>query len=743
MNRQRLTVYLTTCPLLAMIVNCTGIKSAAGATKPTATQAASKMPVNPAATSNALPLRDVVLFSSGVGYFGREGRINGRASLDLSFRAEQINDVLKSLVLQDSAGKVQPVTYTTQESVARRLQSAGISLDRGATLGQLLRQFQGAQIRLQTRKGIIEGLLVSVSTRNLPVTKREESADSVARPPIWFPPEWPANVEVANVMTYAGLRAVSLDDVIHVRIMDAHLDRELRESLKLLAKSADEKQRSVRLNFGAGASRVVRAGYLLETPIWKTSYRLVLGDGKSAKPYLQGWAIVENMTDENWYNVRLSLVSGRPISFIQNLYQPLYVPRPVVAPQIVGSPRPQTYGAAIEDFARELEVADEAGEKRLRALAPAGAAGPRGGAAKRDMGGGGFGGGGLGVMADSINGAMAMSSEGLQQSVVSQAQGAERGELFEYAIGQYVTLPKQQAALVPIVSENIDGEKVSIFDANAAANQALNGFQMRNSTGLHLSGGPLTVFDDGIYAGDAQINNVAPGEKRLLSYAVDLGLEVKRDGASFRRETVSIVVRNGVLVINHRQFRDQVYTFRNKTDKDKTVLVQQNIEAGFELVEPKQPEEKTANEYRFKVAVPAGKTVNLKVITQQPVSQTLGVFDMDLNMLIEYSRGGQVKPELRQALEEVVKRRQRIAELQASLAQMDRKIAEIDQDQNRIRNNMNGLNRDSELYKRYVAKLNDQETELEKLREQRALTRDAEFEAQRELREYVSKLTIE
>ncbi|MGV3723785.1 MAG: hypothetical protein ACO1SX_23045 [Actinomycetota bacterium] len=273
------------------------------------------------AANQALPLKDVVLFSSGVGYFEREGRVNGDATVDLSFRAEKINDILKSLVVLDPTGSVRPVTYTTKDAVNRRLHSVGQSLNQSVSLGALLRGFQGARVRLTVSGGqAVEGRVVSVSIKALPV----KDAGIV-------------QTEVINVLTTGGLRAIPLDQVEEVKLLDEKLDRELRESLELLATGLDDQRQSVQLRFSGNGARSVRAGYLQESPVWKTSYRLVL-DAKE-KPYLQGWAIVENTTDEDWKEVRLSLFSGRPISFIQDLYQPLYVPRPVVQAQVIGSPR--------------------------------------------------------------------------------------------------------------------------------------------------------------------------------------------------------------------------------------------------------------------------------------------------------------------------------------------------------------------------------------------------------------------
>lgn len=684
-----------------------------------------------------LPLRDVALFSSGVGYFHRAGRINGDAAIDLTFRPEQVNDILKSMVLLDPKGSIRPVTYATQSPVLRGLGPGGRPIDGSLSLGSLLRGFQGAQVRLNTGGPERDGRIVSVSLKTLP-----GGAPGTA----------PVTAEILNVLGTDGLSAIPLDTVLRIKLLDDRLDRELRSSLEALATGLNDQRRPVSLRFAGAGERDVQAAYLQEMPVWKTSYRLVLDD--KGKPYLQGWGHVENTTDEDWKDVRLSLISGRPVSFIQDLYQPLYVPRPVVQAQVIGSPTPQTYGETLEKaeglIARKPRITGLAGGMggmgggAFGAQAAPGAPGPAGpagappalglrmrsmGRSERDAD--------AKALADAPEMNMQMAS-----TVAAQAEGSERGELFEYAIKTPVTLPRGQAAMVPIVGTGIEGDRVSIFDVDADTKHALNGFRLKNTTGLHLSGGPITVFQNDAYAGDAQITNLQPGEERLISYAVDLELVADREEPKFNQNTVTISAKSGVMTIIRRQQREQVYTFRNKGKEAKTVLVQQNIEPEFKLTEPAKPTEKTPEEYRFLVTVPAEKTASLKVVSERPVSEEIALFDVDLNVLIQYAQNGQVSQKLRAALNDLVAKRRAIADLQAQRATREEEIKNIDAEQARIRQNMAQLDRNSPLYQQYVTKLTAQETRIEKLREEGATLRDREAEAQRALRTYVDGLDI-
>lgn len=676
-----------------------------------------------AVPSATLPLRDVVLFSSGVGYFQRSGKINGSAVVDLSFRTEQVNDILKSLVLSDPSGNVQPVTYAPRDSLARRLSSMGLSIHQTVSLGRLLRQFQGARIRLETGAAAIEGRLLSVNS-NLEAVEpkpgkanQEDSSGATVR------------VELVNVLTESGLRAVSLQRVTQIQLLDEHLNRELRESLELLATGLGDQQRLVQLHFGGDKAREVRAGYLQEMPVWKTSYRLVLD--KKQKPYLQGWAIVENTTEEDWHEVRLSLVSGRPVSFIQELYQPIYLTRPTVAPQIVGAPTPQLYeaslpsaapimaaaaspasasavAAAYEPIDEQMFLAEEAPARSMKRAAT-----------------------------------RAVTAQKMGQSVVPQVQNMERGDLFEYAISQPVTLPRQQAAMVPIIGQAIEGKRVSIYNASGREAQAMSGFRLKNNSKLHLSGGPITVFQDGIYAGDAQINHVQPGEERLISYAVDLDLSIVPQWQAPVMETTSIKARHGVLLIERKQRKAWDYSFGNKSDGAKTVLVQQMMESEFELVEPAKAVEQTADEYRFEVVVPAKRTVEFKVVLERPVTTTIALLNADISTTINYAQSSEVPKQLKDALQDLVRRKRKISDVQTQSDEVEQELEAIDSEQERIRENMNALDHNSPLYQQYVQKLSVQETRIEELREQFVTLRRTLNETQQELQDFVDNLTVE
>src|SRR3954465_6294754 len=279
-----------------------------------------------------LPIAQVVLYSSGVGYFQREGTVEGEARVDLTFPTQDVNDLLKSMVLRDlDGGHVSAVSYDSAAPVERTLRSFALNLTANPPLADLLNQARGEKVEVSLQQGAagqpasLTGTVLGVEKQKQPVGKD-------------------ATVEVAllNLWCADGLRSLKLSEVQRVRLLSPVLEGELRKALEALAQSHDAQKKAVSLRFEGEGKRKVRVGYVVENPIWKTSYRLVL-DPKGGKPYLQAWAVVDNPSDDDWRDVRMALVSGRPISFRMDLYTPLFVPRPLVEPELFASLRPPTY----------------------------------------------------------------------------------------------------------------------------------------------------------------------------------------------------------------------------------------------------------------------------------------------------------------------------------------------------------------------------------------------------------------
>ena len=664
-----------------------------------------------------LPLKRIVLFNSGVGFFEHEGDVEGDAKVELKFNVESVNDLLKSMVLEDmGGGRISTVTYGSQDPITKTLKTFAIDLTDNPTLADLLDQVRGELVEIDAPNKV-SGTVLGVETR------KQKVGDDVV------------DVEMLNLLTADGLRSVKLEAVGRIKLANEKLDAELRQALAVLAMGHDNEKKSVTLEFLGDGKRDVRVGYIQESPIWKTSYRLVLSD--EDPPFLQGWAIVENTTEEDWEKVSLTLVSGRPISFVMNLYQPLYVPRPLVEPELFASLRPQTYGqdlaAADAEFADKAAKGEQQLARRLRkSAADAAPAAPMAAA-------GGFGG------QTYARGEAAAEKRALaiNRGVESLADAGKVGELFQYAIDMPVTLGRQKSAMLPIVNGSVKGEKVSIYNEQVQAKHPLNGLRLKNTTDLHLMQGPITVFDDGTYAGDAQIEDLPPGSERLLSYALDLQTEVAFQLQQSPQQLVGCRLVKGVLHTTNKLERRRDYTVKNSGERAKKVLIEYPLEPSWSLVKPKEPAEKTRDRYRFAVDAEPGKPAKLEVAEEMTVSQQIALTNIDDNTIRYYLNAKVVSDKVKEALSEVIRRKQQLSELASKKQQLEQQIAAIDQEQNRIRQNMQQLDRNSDLYRRYVKKFSEQEDTVEKLRGQIESLAGEISKKQTELDGYLGELNLD
>ncbi|MFO0896286.1 MAG: hypothetical protein U0836_02555 [Pirellulales bacterium] len=677
----------------------------------------------PAAEKSPVPLEKIVLFNSGMGFFERGGKVTGDARLELKFKADDINDLLKSMVLQDlGGGKISTVTYQSRDPVTRTLKTFAIDLTANPTLAQLLGQIRGERVELEAANPMT-GVIVGIETRKEAVGK-----DQVV------------DKEYLNLLTDDGLRSVALESVGRIRLADPKLDAELRQALAVLALGHATDKKTVTLNFTGNGEREVRVGYIQESPIWKTSYRLVLDEKE--KPFLQGWAIVENTTEEDWNDVGLTLVSGRPISFLMDLYQPLYVQRPLVKPELYASLGPVVYGqdmgAADKEFAKQAEAkqgyfADTNGAVNRAELGVAmDAAAPAPMAAAEPMARYAAPMGGAGGM---------MLGRGMAAPSVAQADNV--GELFQYAIATPVDLPRQQSAMLPIVNESVEAEKLSIYNQGVQAKHPLNGLRLKNTTDLHLMQGPITVFDGGAYAGDAKIEDLQPGTERLVSYALDLDVEVAPESKTEPENLRTASIYKGTLRTQHDQTRQQKYVVKNSAKTPRELLIEYPYDANWTLVAPKEPKEKTRDQYRFAVKAEPGKPAELVIDEKRTIHQEFAITNFDDPTLFFYINAPQVSPKVKAALQEVVRRKAEIQQIASHRGQLEQQIQVISQEQERIRQNMAQLGRDTDLYRRYVKKFGEQEDQVEKLRSEIAKLQADETAKRQALDQYLIGLEVE
>ena len=675
-----------------------------------------------------MPVKQVALFSSGVGYFEHAGSVSGDGSTTLRFKSDQINDVLKSLLLEDlDGGKVGAVTYPSPAPLERTLKSFQVDITDNPPLATLLNQLRGAKITVQTMEGPQEGMILGVEKQERIVNEKQ------------VVDQW-----VLNLRSGRMVQPISLDRVRNLEMEDDKLNRELDDALSALAQARDQDKKPVDIRFNGTGDRRVRIGYVVETPVWKTSYRLVLDNVKPADKdepapatqpaggMLQGWAIVENQTDTDWNNVDLSLISGRPISYITDLYHSIYIPRPFIETQLYASLQPQTYqnGITGEEVQRiqqkraSLNSSQQSAQNQMQNQIQSTNSLFSNGQARQQVA------------------AQMPAPIDPVASVAAAASAAGLGELFQYSVGN-VSIKRQQSAMIPIVTDPISTQRVSIYNRNVLAAHPLNGARIRNTTRKHLLGGPVTVLDAGSYAGDAMIDDVPPGQVRFLSYGIDLKVngDITDDPRNSSLEVAKIV--RGVLQIQWKDYTQTTYVLTNHAAADRMLVIEHPRQYGWKLAIPEKADEMTAGVYRFVRSLDKDKTLKLTVVSELTREEKTELLPLDIDNLLVYTKFQSVSQPVKDSLQQIAASKRAIILTQEQIEERRKGIAEITTEQARMRENMKTVSQTTDYYTRLIKKLDEQETEIEHLQKEQAdLTKQLETQRS-DLDKKISQLTID
>ncbi len=643
-----------------------------------------------------LPVREVILYKNGIGYFVRSGEVKAGEPARLEFKTGEMNDVLKSLVIfEDGGGRISGLRYDSSEPLAMKLAEIPFLLGDRQPLSALLDQLKGSRIELKTGPETVAGSVVGA--REVEASEKQAQRE-----------------EVTLLLDSGELRTVDLGGITAMRFSDPVLQGQLVTYLARVAAGRSKEKRSVTVDSTSDRARRLTASYVVPAPVWKSSYRLAFTE--AAEPMLEGWAIVDNTTGEDWTKVRLALVSGRPVSFITNLYEPRMVARQTAELPEEEAEAPEVYGGVVSGIG-----AGSAGG--MASAAPAAARQFRPPQIKLK------------------NESDAWLNKEVVSTVAAPAEAAERGELFEYRFDNPVTLRNGESAMLPFLQQKVTARKLLIF--STAANEfPRNATEIANNTGKTLDGGPITVFDSNTYAGEALMETVKAGDKRLVSYAVDLGTRVATKLDSSSDVVREIHVRRGVLTVRTAQRETKTYTIRNVDPKPKTLIVEHAIRQGYRVVNP-QPSETTASAYRFEVKLAPQGTEKLPVTEERLMDQTVALANTSPDFLGTYVQNKELDETARKQLERIAGQKRLIAENDGAIQRGEQEINSLVQDQERLRQNISTLNQVSgqqEQVQNYARRLSAQEAQLAALRDHEKELKDRKTALQGELNKAIEAL---
>jgi hypothetical protein len=776
-------------------------------------QAAVDIPMGRPASISSLPIRRVILYSNGVAYIERRGLVNGNAEINLSFKQSQVDDVLKSMVVLDlNQGKIGAVSYNSSAPASARMSEIPFSVNatsaEGSGIAGVLAQLQGAKVLIATAKGNFIGSILTVEKKTVR-TDKETSTTSVLV----------IAAENGEISSY------DLNDVKSVKLLDEGTRTDVGEFASAAASARRRDAKTITVTSEGVGQRQMVVSYTIAAPIWKTTYRLVLD--KEGKPFFQGWAIVDNISEEDWENVHMSLVSGSPISFIQNLQKPFYRYRPVVPTPEDLELSPQTYepgegvgygsgsgsgmgsgngssgsgisgvvmdptgaviaGASItirnEATGQSYSLNSDSNGRYSQSMLPAGTysviANASGFASLnvtntrpgRNLN--------LTLEVGSVSSVVNVTASEIESlptnarnvssllslsanastgsnfladgmdtrvsdvlkagtgGVQTAATGDEIGDLFEYRIERPVSVARNRSALIPIIQQQMNGERVSVYNEGVRRDRPYSGVLLKNTSDLTLESGSITVLDGDAYAGEALMDRLKAKEQRLISFALDLGTNVKVVTKEDREPARIVKAGRGVLQIHYFTTEARLYTITNQTERPKIVYIEYPIKSGWELSDKtEKPAYSTQSFYRFRVELGPFENKEMPVTLRRPLVDTYQLGTFNNNQLQMFVSQRYITDETRAKLEKLITIRSQIGGLEIRLEQLSGETIKIAEDQKRLRENIESLAKTAEaksLIARYIAKANDQETRLEEMEKERKAINAEKETLEREL----------
>lgn len=649
-----------------------------------------------------LALKRVMMSSGGMGYFEYEATVEGDATLKLTVSLQQVDDVLKSLVVYDDKGGVGGLSLPGREPLAQAFKDLPFDQESLGSPSQLLATLKGAQVTVGGSRAIA-GRIVSVQEETVALGNDKGTTTRTR----------------VTLFTDRGLQQFILEDAENLQFADAALRDKVGQALVAIQGNRAKDARTIELSARGAGKRTVRVAYIVEAPVWKASYRLTLGaDPTAARSALQGWATIENMSGQDWKDVELTLVSGRPVAFRQALYNAYYVTRPEVPVEVAGRLVPGIDRGSVE--------ADQRGKASMphvpapapyrpqqeRSMAPAAAPPPPPPVA---------------AAADQI-----------------EASDAATQVVFKFP--RAVSVDNGRTLSIPIIDRQVPAARMALYQADTAARNPLAAIRLTNDGESGLPPGIITIYERDkagsvAYVGDARLSGFPVGETRLLAYALDEKIIIERDVSQADRLATGTIV-NGVLKLSRIVRQTTVYRVRGPAKEPRQLVVVQRRLAGWTLARPDAKGiDISEGNYRIPFALPGGdQTQTFEVVQEQTQQQELRLVDGAADQIRVYAQAREFDAKTRDALTKVLQLQQTVAEAQRKVTQTDAERQQIVQEQARLRENLARVPANSDLQRRYLATLDKQESELEALAKRKSEAEKGVETAREALRTYVAQL---
>lgn len=692
--------------------------------------------VSALAAQQSLPLKRVVITTSGLALYEHDGTVTGDADIGLSVRLDSVDDVLKSLTVLDDKGSIGGISLPGREPLSQAFRDLPFGQEDLGSLTGLLNALRGAEVQISSGAQVAAGRLLTVTPEN------EQTKDGIV------------TRNRVGVSTKDGVKTFLLEELSALKFVDADVQAQLDRALAAMFSSRIRDRRTVDVSLKGAGARPVTLAYIQAAPLWKSGYRLVLPDAeeKEGKAVIQGWAVLENTTGADWDNVSITLTSGSPVTYTQALYESYYLPRPELPVRVMNRVMPRVdrgsvgTADAIEGGAAGAGRAARLGEmKMMKSMeAEADMAMPQD------------------AMRYEMAGNLAAAPAAMPPMPANPSMGMAGGEqtaLAQDAAGQMtftfpepVTLSAGNTLMVPFISEAFPAERLWVYQPETDATHPLAAVELKNAGKGGLPPGILTLYDHSgaggglIHVGDAEMPLTPKGEHRFIPFALDADTSIDRQTQQDRRLGL-ITVSRGVLRQKAVWLNTTAYAVKAPAEEGRLIVIEHPRMPGWELVKPEGIEgepEVTPTHYRLRLRVPAGKTVTLKVTLRREDEESLTLADLgpeDLRARVA-AAGKDLPEDLRAALAKVITLRTAVYDIDMEVQTIANERQAITDDQARMRENIRAVGTTSAVGKRYLDKMQAQEDRLADLEEKEKELNERRAEARRALEEFIQTIDL-
>ncbi|MHA2288634.1 MAG: hypothetical protein ACXABG_07595 [Promethearchaeota archaeon] len=651
-----------------------------------------------------LNVKKVIIFKHGVSYYILEGIVKGTDTFELEFKIDEMDDVLKSLFVLDTSekGYISSISYDAALETSQLLKSIMLNIPDRDSFSSLITQIKGANINLTiTGEKTLSGTIMGIEEFEK-LSKNEKIAEKLL-----------ILLQDNDVISKIKFTEIKSFDIVNE---DIKKDLKFFLDTVISGKKKDAKKIVINCESGGddGIDRIIFVYYIRESPIWKTSYRIIMSKEQALeeKCLLSGWSLIENTTNQDWDAVELSLVAGMPVSFKYEFYRPIFIQRPIIRPPKVLTVKPTDIEEAVEmDKYKDYAMAEmEAAPSVMRKKAKAARRGPPLPAPTGTMGYGGM--------------QSMMSDDDLLDKVKSQTkiQTKDLGELFEYNISNPVSIKRKQSALVPILTESIKARRVLLYNMNENDRNPNACLEITNNTNLTLERGPVTIIYDDNLAGEAIIPFLNKEDTRLLNYAVEQAVLINHESKSESLNVHKITIGSGYSYEYYFTNLMTTYKINNKTNEEKILYLDHPKTSGYKFIEkPIEPEE-TPNYWRFKLTLKPKDAITFKLKEQREDYSSNYIRNWSKDDILKrvgfYVKQKFINEKLEIQLKEIADLIQNLNDKNNRREKLYEERELMSDEQSRLRENITVLGNDTQsmtLKERYVKKLNDQESRFEKI----------------------------